>query len=68
MSDAHGVPLLREEADDIWEEQKKHIKCIQDLPDIPLYTVTGSSQKARVTLPVLRCAQDTTSLDFHLAK
>ena len=38
--DAHGVPLLTEEADDIWKEQKKHIKCIQDLPDVPLYTVT----------------------------
>lgn len=34
-TDALGVPLLKEEMFNVWREQKKkHIKCIQDPPDI----------------------------------
>ena len=25
MTDGHSVPLLKEEVDDIWEEQRKHV-------------------------------------------
>ena len=47
-------------------EQKKHIVCIQDPPDIPLYTITGCLRKGRVSLPTYRCARGTTSLEsFH---
>ena len=40
-TDSLGVKLLKKEMDDIWAEQKRHIKCIQDPPNIPLYTITG---------------------------
>ena len=40
-TDSLGVPLMRTGVSDIWEEQKKHTKCLQDPPDNQLYTVTG---------------------------
>lgn len=66
-TDALGVPLFREDMMSIWEEQKKHLVCIQDPPDVSLYTNIGSITKGGVTLQVLRCARGTTSLEsFHL--
>ena len=66
-TDTLGVPLLREEMRDIWEEQKRHVTCIQDPPGIQLYTITGHLTKGGVRLPVLRCARGSTSLEsFHL--
>ena len=66
-TDTLGVPLLKEEMKDIWSEQKKHIQCIQDVPSVQLYTLTGHMQKGGVTLPVWRCARGSTSLEsFHL--
>ena len=65
-TDTLGNPLLRENITEIWMEQKKHIVCIQDPPDIPLYTITGCLRKGRVSLPTYRCARGTTSLEsFH---
>ena len=67
VTDLLGVPLLKEEMSTIWEEQKKHVKCIQDPPDLQLYTITGHIQKGGVHLPLLRCARGSTSLEsFHL--
>ena len=37
-TDTLSVPLLKEEMTDIWEEQKRHIKCLQDPPQVQLYT------------------------------
>ena len=52
---------------DIWDSQKKHIKCIQDPEGIQLYVKTGSIKKGGVELPVYRCARGSTSLEsFHL--
>lgn len=66
-TDSLGVPLMRTEVKDIWKEQKRHIECLQDPPDIQLYTVTGHLQKGSITLPVFRCARGSTSLEsFHL--
>ena len=66
-TDANGAPLLSQEMMSIWEEQKKHLDCLQDPPGVSLYTVTGSIRKGGVTLPVLRCARGTTLLEsFHL--
>lgn len=45
------------------------MKCLQDLPGIPLYTITNHIQKVPggIKLPVYRCARGTTSLEsFHL--
>ena len=66
-TDALGVPLLREETAQIWEEQRHHIPCLQDPPNVCLYTITGHITKGGVELPLLRCACGSTSLEsFHL--
>ena len=66
-TDTLSVPLLKEEIKSIWEEQQKHVACIQDPPGVELYTVTGHILKGSVMLPVVRCARGSTSLEsFHL--
>ena len=52
----------------IWNEEKKHVKCIQDPLGVDyLYTKTGYVRKGGIDLPVFRCARSTTSLEsFHL--
>ena len=65
--DTLGVPLLKEETQSIWEEQRHHVSCLQDPPGVELYTITGHINKGGVTLPVFRCAWASTSLEsFHL--
>lgn len=65
-TDTLGAPLLKERRT-IWAEQKTHVACIQDPPDIQLYTVTGHITKSGVQLCVLRCARGSNSLEsFHL--
>ena len=67
FADASCERLFRDDMMTIWREQKRHVVCIQDPPDVSLYTVTGSISKGGVTLPVLRCVRGTTSLEsFHL--
>ena len=66
-TDALGMPLLREEMKDIWQEQRHHVKCLQDPLSIQLYTETARLVKGGVSLPVYRCARGSTSLEsFHL--
>lgn len=66
-TDTLGVPLFRDEIKDIWEEQKRHLPCLQDPPGIQLYTITGHLLKGGVQLPILRSARGTISLEsFHL--
>ena len=66
-TDTLGVPLLKAEMNTIWEEQRKHVQCIQDPPNIQLYTITGHITKGSTRLPVLRCSRGSTSLEsFHL--
>ncbi|XP_056120618.1 uncharacterized protein LOC130097702 [Rhinichthys klamathensis goyatoka] len=66
--DTLGIPLLdpvRIRA--IWQEQRRHLECIQDPPSVQLYTQTGTITKGGVILPVYRCARGSTSLEsFHL--
>ena len=66
--DMAGMPLLdKERTSDVWESQKKHVACIQDLDGVQLYLQTGSLKKGDVELPVYRCARGSTSLEsFHL--
>ena len=67
FSAAGGERLFRDDMMAIWKEQKKHLVCLQDPPGVSLYTVARSISKGGVTLPVLRCARGTTSLEsFHL--
>ena len=53
----------------IWNEEKKHMKCIQDPLSVDyLYTKKGYVRKGRIHLPMFRCARGTTLLDLHLAR
>lgn len=70
--DTLGVPLFdNEKMANIWESQKRHVKCIQDPVHVSLYTCTGTLKKGTVQLPTYRCARGSTSLESfhnHLAK
>jgi hypothetical protein len=68
-TDMLGVPLQREEVWDFWNEEKRHICCIQDPEGFKLYTKTGEISKGGVLLPAFRCARGTKSLEsFHSFK
>ncbi|XP_062605331.1 uncharacterized protein LOC134267127 [Saccostrea cucullata] len=66
--DMLGTPLLDEDkARDVWDSQMRHVGCIQDPPNVSLYTQTGTLRKGTKTLPTYRCARGSTSLEsFHL--
>ncbi|XP_030202020.1 uncharacterized protein LOC115534878 [Gadus morhua] len=66
--DTLGVPLLdHQRIQQIWQEQEKHVACIQDPEDFQLYTKTGTLNKGGVELCCYRCARGSTSLEsFHL--
>ncbi|XP_070188711.1 uncharacterized protein [Littorina saxatilis] len=66
--DTLGVPLLdSSRMEGIWEEQKKHVPCLQDSPGISLYSETGTMIKGGRLLVTYRCARGSTSLEsFHL--
>ena len=65
--DTMGIQLLEaDRAWQIWDEQQKHLPCIQDPDGVELYTTTGSKTKGGIDLPVYRCARGSTSLEsFH---
>lgn len=66
-TDSLGVCLFREDMMEIWAGQKRHLRCLQDPPNVSLYTTIGHITKGGERLPVLRCARGTTSLEsFHL--
>jgi hypothetical protein len=66
ITDSIGVPLLKEDAIDIFETEKRHVNCIQDPDEVQLYTKTGELVKGGITLQVYRCSRGTTSLEsFH---
>ena len=66
--DTMGIPLLdADRAWQIWEQQQRHLPCIQDPEGINLYTCTGHMTKGNIKLPIYRCARGSTSLEsFHL--
>nr|XP_034304497.1 uncharacterized protein LOC105331633 [Crassostrea gigas] len=66
--DMLGTPLLdADKARDVWESQQRHVDCIQDPPNVSLYTQTGTLKKGTKTLPTYRCARGSTYLEsFHL--
>ena len=66
-TDSLGVPVFSAQMAAIWDEEKKHVSCLQDVPGVSLYTVTGYINKGGVELLVYRSARGTTSLEsFHL--
>ncbi|CAM4510591.1 unnamed protein product [Leuciscus chuanchicus] len=67
--DLLGVPLLdRVRMEHIWYLQKRHVKCIQDVPGVAPYTETGTmTTNEGLVLKNYRCARGSTSLEsFHL--
>ena len=66
-SDTLGVALLDiDRMWGIWDIQKRHVPCIQDVGALTLYTRTGSLTKGGIELPTYRCARGSTSLEsFH---
>jgi len=62
-----GMWFFREDMMEIWAEQERHLPCLQDPPNVSLYTITGYITKGGEHVPVLQCARGTTSLEsFHL--
>ncbi|XP_061107847.1 uncharacterized protein LOC133135094 [Conger conger] len=50
----------------LWRVQKRHVGCIQDPPNVQLYTETGTVTKGGIALKTYRCARGSTSLEsFH---
>ena len=50
----------------IWEEQQRHVGCIQDTENLPLYSKISTVKKGAHYLPVYRCARGSNSLEsFH---
>ena len=66
--DTMCIPLLNADKTwQIWDQQQRHLPCIQNPPGINLYTCTGHTTKSNVKLPTFRCARGSTSLEsFHL--
>ena len=53
--DTMGIPLLNHDsAWQIWDEQKRHLPCIQDPENVLLYMETGKRKKGGVELPIYR--------------
>ncbi len=51
----------------VWQIQQKHLPCIQDPPNVQLYTNIGAGvEKGDRTLDLLRCSRGSSSLEsFH---
>ncbi|RXN02310.1 hypothetical protein ROHU_035082 [Labeo rohita] len=68
LTDTTGLHLINPESmAHVQEVQQKHLSCIQDPPDVQLYTKLGSGlQKGDKILDVLRCGRGSSSLEsFH---
>ncbi|XP_066289153.1 uncharacterized protein [Branchiostoma lanceolatum] len=52
--------------DKVWGAQQKHIECIQDPPDMPMYTITKYATKNGHRLPYYTTVRGSNSLEgFH---
>ena len=67
-TDSLDVCLFRKDMmEEVWVVQKRHLPCVQDPPNVSLYTTVGYITKGGERLPMLRCARGTNSLEsFHL--
>lgn len=66
--DIMGVPLFPPGAlRRVWEQQRHHVACIQDPPNIGLYYKALSPvNKGGIPLPLYKCSRGSTSLEgFH---
>ena len=66
-TDSTDEPVLNDKIVTIWEEEKKHVKCIQSPDGIMLYTITGHITNSGGLTASVSYARGTTSLEpFHL--
>ncbi|XP_063063642.1 uncharacterized protein LOC134456175 [Engraulis encrasicolus] len=69
-TDHRGVPFRRRYRwmDEDWSDVRPHVRCIQDVPGVQLYTEVGYVEKpGGVTLTRYRCARGSETLQaFHL--
>ncbi|XP_078495351.1 uncharacterized protein LOC144750182 [Ciona intestinalis] len=65
--DLSGVALLKLDlVEEVWAVQMPHVCCLQDPPNIQLYTITGMQVIGGISLPVYRCSRGSNSLEsFH---
>ena len=63
-----GVPLLDQvRLEHIWRVQNRHLRCIQDMPGVQLYTEVGTTTtKGGVTLTRYLCQRVNTPGIFPL--
>ncbi|KAI8517539.1 hypothetical protein Bbelb_035560 [Branchiostoma belcheri] len=55
-----------ETIDKVWESQQKHIECIQDPPDMPMYSIKKYATKNGQKLPYYTTVRGSNSLEgFH---
>ncbi|XP_043076711.1 uncharacterized protein si:ch73-112l6.1 [Puntigrus tetrazona] len=66
-TDFMGNKLLdQERMEEIWRAQQCHLLCIQDPPDVQLYSEIGEVTRGGLTLPLYHCARGVGSLEsFH---
>ena len=66
--DENGVPLFKsnDTIDEVWSAQQKHLECIQDPPDMAMYSVAKVSNKNGIDIPYYTCVRGNNSLEgFH---
>ncbi|CAL9685387.1 unnamed protein product [Knipowitschia caucasica] len=58
VHDLYGAPLFNSELiDKVWEDQRRHLPCLQNPPGLTLYTKTKTEKKGGRMLPVYQCAR-----------
>ncbi|XP_057709694.1 uncharacterized protein LOC130927717 isoform X2 [Corythoichthys intestinalis] len=66
--DENQIHLFKDAAaiDHVWDNQQKHLECLQDPPGRDMYTVVGYAIRNGVRLPRYRCVRSSNSLEgFH---
>ncbi len=66
--DENGIPLFKSDKaiDEVWERQKRHLECIQDLPEMAMYLTRRHVTKNGVKMPFYTTKRGNNSLEgFH---
>ncbi|ESO87510.1 hypothetical protein LOTGIDRAFT_166390 [Lottia gigantea] len=66
--DSNGIPLFKsdEAIDEVWDNQQKHIECLQDPAGLSFYTVLKYIKLNGIDIPHYRCSRGNNSLEgFH---
>ncbi|XP_038071853.1 uncharacterized protein LOC119740580 [Patiria miniata] len=67
--DENGISLFKspEAIDEVWAAQQKHLECLQDPPEMSMYSVAKLAVKNGVQLPYYACVRGNNSLEgFHV--